>query len=1288
SINKNPHKSIYFNYILGNSVGADRHNLNSSEKRRLLREINEELTSLQKIQLINENYESATFEFRDEITGLRLLHKINILSSIHDQDVILWSHTFRELARMCNWSVNAQIEVLRQIVGMNIQFTIGAPNDVDSYINTILRQKYNNDTAYKYYERLSTIRQRNFYTIRKYMKEIEDNCGKLAICLNWDDQTRNLKIHETFFNGLEIRTKLELSKYLPQNLDSVRNSIITTENMLMELLARDIGNDTKVEASPDHSKYHIVKDKYSHNENKNRNRNNKQIYCTFHRSYTHSDSECKAQSKSKQSNKQKNHHKFEDSKHHNNMILSLQEPNPIPRPIIIPVKIQDKEYHALLDTGSIHNYISKRSFDEQENYEIINAQKRTVELANGFKTNTDTLISLRFSLYEDDNTLLKDRFYVLEGLNYPFILGMEFIQKNKIILDTKNNLINIDGCEYELDHNEGKGTDNEEELLERTRICEILPENEQLNSIIKDARERNPKLGCVDIAEHEIQLNNTFLPSHANYAIPLKIKDEVKEHISELLNNDIIEEAETNFISPAFFVKKANGKLRLIIDYRNLNKVTVKAHNLRPKITDILSSLNGKKVFTKLDLNQGFYQIRIKKEDIPKTGFRVLEKTYVFKRMPFGLTNAPYTFQKALGKILHDLPNTYSYIDDILIASDDIKTHISDLKRLFNILFKHNFGINFEKCEFAKSSVTFLGHIVSDKGIKPDISKIESFKYKKPRTRKQLERLLGFINWFRISIPNLSLKTAKFYGKLKQNTFKWEDTDDEKMEKIFSEIKNQRVLHYPDLNKEFELRCDASDIGIGALLLQENKLIGVFSKKLKGSEKNYSTVEKEAFSIIEALKHFKQIVFGCHILICTDNKNLIFKGDLTRRMNRWLILLEEFAYELKHVSGKNNNEADILSRSYSISPENEVTDRLKQSRITKINESLGKLRGMSQNQAKECEKESLLKELHYLLIHPGKNKMLNTIKPYVNVKNMRKIISEICKECKVCASEKDFNRPHVKTTYVTPTVDPYEMISVDIKGPIKTRHYNTNITKNEIYLIVVTDIFSRYTEIEFSKDIHSSKVCDTLEKVWLTKYPGPKRCITDNGRQFTSQNFKKLLQKYDIEKIHTAPHNPTGNSVIERINREISVALRISRKENLKITANNIWSRINLTQNSSIGHTPYEIFFNKPIFKAHGSKFEINYDEIKNKLKEKAELWNRRELKNATQFQTGDLVYRKIFDPDKIVEKYEGPFRIAKLSRSGNNAYLERHGRLIKNACRNLKFFKKGEDVVARNAKQ
>ncbi|KAG0436724.1 Retrovirus-related Pol polyprotein from transposon opus [Dictyocoela muelleri] len=163
----------------------------------------------------------------------------------------------------------------------------------------------------------------------------------------------------------------------------------------------------------------------------------------------------------------------------------------------------------------------------------------------------------------------------------------------------------------------------------------------------------------------------------------------------------------------------------------------------------MLYKLRGTKIYTKLDLDQGFYQIRVKSEDIPKTGFRIMGETYVFLRMPFGLTNAPYTFQKAVNKTLEGIENTYYYIDDILIASKDIEAHYYDVKSVLDRLEKHNFGINFNKCQFEQKEIEFLGHIISPDGIKLSISKVDDIRFKIPKTKKQLEKLIGFINWFR-----------------------------------------------------------------------------------------------------------------------------------------------------------------------------------------------------------------------------------------------------------------------------------------------------------------------------------------------------------------------------------------------------------------------------------------------------------------------------------------------------------------------------------------------------------
>ncbi|KAG0440757.1 Pro-Pol polyprotein [Dictyocoela muelleri] len=210
------------------------------------------------------------------------------------------------------------------------------------------------------------------------------------------------------------------------------------------------------------------------------------------------------------------------------------------------------------------------------------------------------------------------------------------------------------------------------------------------------------------------------------------------------------------------------------------------------------------------------------------------------------------------------------------------------------------------------------------------------------------------------------------------------------------------------------------------------------------------------------------------------------------------------------------------------------------------------------------------------------------------------------------------------------------------------------------------------------KNIHSLTVCDALEKIWLSRYQKPSKCLSDNGRQFKSENFANLMNKYEIKQIFTSPHNPTGNSIVERVNREISIALRFSRGQNLKNTSLNIWKRINLCNNSTLGFSPYEVFFKKAMLDCYDDKININDEEILNKMKIKQANWNKRVLKRPAIFEKCELVYRKRHDPDKIKSKIEGPFKIIDISKSGNNVFLECNGKIDKCSIKNLKSFRKG----------
>ncbi|KAG0439193.1 Transposon Tf2-6 polyprotein [Dictyocoela muelleri] len=739
---------------------------------------------------------------------------------------------------------------------------------------------------------------------------------------------------------------------------------------------------------------------------------------------------------------------------------------------------------------------------------------------------------------------------------------------------------------------------------------------------------------------------------------------------------------DTRYISPAFFVKKSNGKLRLIVDYRNFNKVTTKAHNYRPKISEIFSKLHGCKYFSKIDLNQGFYQIQIKESDIEKTGFRILGKTYVFTRMPFGLTNAPFTFQLALSKIIQDILNSHFYIDDILVAPKSFETHVEDVKTVLKALLLNKVSVNYEKSEFGKTEISYLGHLINQDGTIPEISRLDNLNLKIPKTKKQLERLLGLINWFRPYIPNISEMTASLHDKLKtkKRTIKWDKDDNVKLEMINNEIKKQHTLHFPDFDKEFDLKCDASDIGIGSILSQNGKAVGFYSRKFRGSEQNYTVVEKETLGILESLKHFKPVIFGSKVNIFTDNKNLTFRGDISKRINRWLLMLEEFDKSLQHLEADNNKEADILSRSYNINANlNEIIN----TKLHKMKTLISTLIKLNKDECEEDNKK-LIKEtliaLHLLLSHPGKNKLYATIKNYIKINNLKRFIDEICKNCDKCLEEKSYKSTKVRTKFVTEPYNRSEIIAIDIKGPIKTIHFDTKRIKKETYIVAITDLFSRFTETSFIHNIHSSTICNVIENTCLKIHPVPKKCLTDNVKQFTSGNFNQLMNKYNIKHIRTFPHNPTGNAIIERINQKISLCLRLSRSLSIQKASENIYSRLNLTNNSNLGFTPYEVFFKKPLFDHITSMFEIDDEKIKNNALIKQRKWSERKIPGEVKFHVNDLIYLKTHHQDKVLQKYEGPYVIKRITKSGNNAHILKGNKLIKVALKNLKLFKKGED--------
>ncbi|GJP84393.1 hypothetical protein CLOP_g14451, partial [Closterium sp. NIES-67] len=276
---------------------------------------------------------------------------------------------------------------------------------------------------------------------------------------------------------------------------------------------------------------------------------------------------------------------------------------------------------------------------------------------------------------------------------------------------------------------------------------------------------------------------------------------------------------------PSTLHPKPDGSLRMCIDYRALNKQTIKNKYPIPRIDDLLDQLRGATVFSKLDLRSGYWQIRMADNSIHKTAFRTRYGSYEYLVMPFGLTNAPATFQAEMNHILRPLLDecVVVYLDDILIYSRDMKQHVEHLRRVFEILRRERFYVKLSKSEFALEKVQFLGHMVSAQGVHVDPTKIEAVRsWKTPENVKELQQFLGFANYYNRFVPQYAKLAAPLTNLLKKNTpYKWEKKHEEAVEQLKQALTSAPVLILPDPERDYVIEADASDQAVGAVLMQD-----------------------------------------------------------------------------------------------------------------------------------------------------------------------------------------------------------------------------------------------------------------------------------------------------------------------------------------------------------------------------------------------------------------------------------------------------------------------------------
>nr|KYP59429.1 Retrovirus-related Pol polyprotein from transposon 17.6 [Cajanus cajan] len=299
--------------------------------------------------------------------------------------------------------------------------------------------------------------------------------------------------------------------------------------------------------------------------------------------------------------------------------------------------------------------------------------------------------------------------------------------------------------------------------------------------------------------------------------------------------------------------------MRLCVDYRQLNKVTIKNKYPLPRIDDLMDQLVGACVFSKIDLRSGYHQIRVKGEDVPKTAFRTRYGHYEYLVMPFGVTNAPAIFMDYMNRIFHPYLDKFVvvFIDDILVYSKTKEEHAEHLKVVLQTLRERQLYAKLSKCDFWLEEVSFLGHAISSGGIAVDPSKVDAvLKWETPKLVSEIRSFLGLAEYYKRFIEGFYKLALPLTSLTRKGVvFVW----DSKCENSFQALKEKLtsappILVLPDLSKTFVVYCDASKMGLGGVLMQEGKDVSYTSRQLKIHEKNYPTHDLELAAVVFTLK--------------------------------------------------------------------------------------------------------------------------------------------------------------------------------------------------------------------------------------------------------------------------------------------------------------------------------------------------------------------------------------------------------------------------------------------------
>jgi transposase InsO family protein len=693
-------------------------------------------------------------------------------------------------------------------------------------------------------------------------------------------------------------------------------------------------------------------------------------------------------------------------------------------------------------------------------------------------------------------------------------------------------------------------------------------------------------LGKTPLVSHEIITQGEPVKQRT-YPQSLPKKVIINAEIDKMLELGVIEKANSPWSNNVLIVTKKSGEHRFVLDPRLLNSVTRSDSYSLPFVNRILDHLRDAKFLTSLDLHKAFWQLPLHPDSKCKTAFFIEGRgQFQFTVCPFGLKNIPSQLQRLMDSLFSSEfgGRVFCYMDDILIASPDFETHLSDLRKVQAILKEANLTISLKKSVFCKKSLSFLGHIIDEHGLRSDPDKLTAMKlFPTPQCKKDVRSFLGLTGYYRRFIKDYSkiaVPLCKLTGgsrKTKSSTpFVWTSEAQEAFDALKKAMITAPCLKPPDFHAPFIITCDASAFAIGGVLSQEidghNHPVAYFSRKLNKAETNYSVTEKELLAVLDAIHHFRSFVEYTKFTVETDHSSLKWLRTLDNpsgRLARWATRLAQHDFDLVYRKGSENVVADSLSRNPVSSlkfpePFTDVSDPWYNKIFSGCSEDPqlfpnytivdGHLYRKRINNKRKPDNHvwSLVvpaSEVPQLVLayHADKDSChLGVVKTFHNLvqnfywKNMKKSIKDIISKCEICKAYKVSNSGAlgISSCPKRPAA-PFHTISIDIVGPMVTS------TEGFVYMLTVVDVFSKYLFVCPLRKATSVHIIKFLREAVFLKYNIPHTIILDNGPQFTSKLFQDFCNSFGVSQLYYNTFYTPQNNPVERYHLTLVTALGI-----------------------------------------------------------------------------------------------------------------------------------------------